>query len=149
MGINPNDILLNTWKRLDEYTVTVMEPPGDPEKLEAAHKARALAEVLTWMMQPFFSDADSIVREAVKRYENRNNSEYETPGLGIKSLATYDNMPNPSRQKSGPKPTGNRIPDTALFMVHQALESKMFTIQQIARNYEMNTDEVEAQLALP
>jgi hypothetical protein len=101
------------------------------------------------MMPPFFTDADSIVREAVQRFQNRNNPDYETPGLGVKSLATYDEMPNPQRPKSGPRPTGNLIPDLALNSVRQALEMKMFTIEQIARNYEMTNQEVKDQLGLP
>jgi hypothetical protein len=149
MGINPNDILLKIWERLDEYTETVIEPPGDPEKAEAAHKARALAQVLSWMMPPFFTDADSIVREALRRYEHRENPDYETPGLGVKSLAALDDMPNPQRSKSGPQPTGNLIPDAALNSVRQALDLKMFTIEQIARNYEMTNQEVKEQLGLP
>lgn len=151
MGINPTDILMRTWERLDKFTFYLLsyKDTEKPEDLLAAKtKARAYAEVLADMMQPFFTDADSIVREAVQRFNNRENPDYETPGLGVKSLAKFDTTPDLSRKSSGPRPTGNRIPDTAVNSVKQGLDMKMFTLVQIARNYEMTEQEVKDQLGL-
>lgn len=151
MGINPNDILLLTWKRIDLYTEMVISAGGPPTDLAVAKgKARAYAEVLADMMPPFFTTPDEIVREAVNRYNNRDNPEYETPGLGIESLAAFDMRPAVQKRSTptGPKSTGNQIPDTAVATNKAAIESNMFTVNQVAAIYKMNPDEVKSQLGL-
>jgi len=144
MGINPNDILLETWKKLDNEVTRIREQ--DPQLNEdAKHKGRALAEVLALMMPPFFSDADAIVREALRRYDHRGNAEYETPGLGVESLKIFDNMPQP---KAPTKSSGKTIPDGAAASSKQGIELGMFTVKQIADSYGMFPEEVKEQLGL-
>jgi len=144
MGINPNDILLETWKKLDEVTSFILDPTLNavPEKDEAKIKARAYAEILALMMPPFFIDADAIVREAVQRYKNRDNPEYETPGLGQKSLAQYDNMPYAhDTPKSKAEPELDAKTKAAIKM---ALESGMFTAKQLATSYGVSEATIES-----
>lgn len=139
MGVNPNDILLNTWKRLDLYTEMLMDVTGiaELEKNVAKAKARAYAEVLADMMPPFFDNPDDIVREAVIRYKNRENPDYETPGLGQKSLAEFDKMPyqnsTPTRKKAEPE-----LDEATRAGIKKALESGMFTVSQLAKSYSVS-----------
>lgn len=150
MGVNPNDVLLVTWNRLDEFTKWLMHGNEDRDPadlLTGKAKARAYAEVLSTMMVPFFDNPDDIVREAIRRWENRDNPDYETPGLGVKSLAEFEYKPI-VKTISGPKPTGNTIPLEALDSVKQAIELKMFTVKQIADSYSMTDREVKSQLGL-
>ena len=86
------------------------------------------------MMQPFFTDADSIVREAVERYKHRLDEEYETPGLGQKSLAPHDVMPMQTAPKAAPKPDVS-FTDKERTAIKMALDSKMFTAEQLAKSY--------------
>jgi hypothetical protein len=82
MPIQPTDMLLHCWERLDFYVVQIMAPtPIQQAAGDAGPKAaaRAIAEVLAPMMVPFFTTADEIVREAVQRYKERDNPEVAGP----------------------------------------------------------------------
>lgn len=144
MGINPNDILLRTWQRLDEFTHWLMfNQDGDPaEMLANKVKARAYAEVLADMMPPFFDNPDDIVREAVQRYKNRENPEYETPGLGVKTLAPYDTMPY--THAASPKKAEPQLDDKTQAGIKKALESGMFTVAQLAKSYSVSEATIES-----
>lgn len=147
MGVNPNDILLNTWKRLDIYTEMLMLGPtmevplGGEELAVTKAKARAFAEVLSDMMPPFFTTADAVVREAIQRYQNRDNPEYETPGLGVKSLAEFDKpvLVRPSK----PKPEV-RLDENTQVNIKKALESGLFNVNQLAKSYGVSEAVIEA-----
>lgn len=153
MGINPNDILLETWKKLDQATAEIMEP-GDAiqlheQRMMGKAKARAIAEILAIMMPPFFETADDIVREAVQRFKNKDNPEYETPGLGVESLAKYDPMPyaNTAPVKSTPPAPAKveiRLGEKEQAGIKMALESGMFTAQQLAKSYGVSVAVIEA-----
>lgn len=146
MGINPTDILLDTWERLDDCILTIKESPSNSEYTQA--QGRAYANVLASMMYPFFTDADAIVKEGLNRWENRDNPDYETPGLGSKSLDQFDAMPKQSSTPAAPKSTGNVIPDGAVNSSRQGITMGMFTVKQIADSYDMTPDEVKSQLGL-
>lgn len=145
MPIQPTDLLLGVWERLDYYTALVMEAePADVDlaKDRAKAGARAIAEVLAPMMVPFFTDADSIVREAVERYKHRLDTEYETPGLGQKSLAPHDKMPMQTAPvKTAPAVNLTEKEQAAIKM---ALESKMFTAEQLAKSYNVPVAAIKA-----
>lgn len=134
MPIQPTDLLLHTWERLDYYVVKLKEPGALDNVEQAQAAARAIAEVLTPMMHPFFENTNEIVREAVNRYENRNNPEYETPGLGQKSLAPHDKTPMTSSPVKQAAPAVT-LSDKEKTGIKMALESKMFTPEQLAKSY--------------
>lgn len=85
-GVMSDTYLVPIWKLLDEQVDIIKGDAHDfpTEKYTAAqNKARGMAQVLAVLMPPFFSSADEIVREAVKRWEKRQAGEnYETPGIG-------------------------------------------------------------------
>jgi hypothetical protein len=144
MGVNPNDVLLETWKLLDAVMAEIKSPhTTTPDWYKA--QGRAYANVLATFMPPFFDDPDEIVREALRRYDNRDNPEYETPGLGVKFLAQFD---KPKKYVKEEKRTGNKLPDTAIENIKKAIESGMFTVDQIATNYKVSPAEVKEQLGL-
>ncbi len=136
MGINPNDILLETWNRLDYYTDLALNHPEMPG---SKHAARAVAEVLALMMPPFFNNADDIVREAVRRYNNCDNPDYETPGLGIKSLSVHDTMPYADKP-----PVKITLDERTQEAIKKALEMKLMTAQQLAKSYNVSVEEIRA-----
>ena len=143
MGINPNDILLKTWEMLDKQTSFIMDTSLNavPEKEIAKVKARSYAEVLATMMPPFFTEPDEIVREAVQRYKNRDNPDYETPGLGVKSLAEYDKMPYTN---GTPSKSTSKLDAATRANIKKALESGLFTAQQLASSYSVSVSDIES-----
>lgn len=145
MGINPNDVLLNTWQRLDLYTEMIMTGAGgEPEVLAAKAKARAYAEVLADFMPPFFTDPDEVVKEAIRRYKAREaeDDEYETPGLGVKSLDAFDKQPMKVDPRTVVIPV--EINDKQRASIKLGLESKMFTVAQLAKTYGVKEAVIEA-----
>lgn len=150
MGVNPTDILLKTWQRLDLNTEIIMSagPGSDPDAVLAAKwKARTLAEVLADMMPPFFSTPDEIVAEAIKRYQNRDD-EYETPGLGVESLAAFEPDPLPKTTARATRTKAVEvvasIDDQLRAKIAKALASGMFTAPQLAKAYGLNEATVES-----
>lgn len=147
MGINPNDILLNTWTHLDGAIKSIKETNNAMDMSYQKARARALCDVLSLMMPPFFNTADEVGHEALRRYDNRDNPEYETPGLGAQSLAQFDPMLKNEKPLPSPR-TGNSIPTEAMINVRRGLDTKMFTLAHIAAMYEMSQQEVKEQLGL-
>lgn len=137
MGINPNDVLLKTWELLDAQVEIIKRDPGNKA---AQYKGRALSEVLALFMPPFFDNPDEIVREGVRRYENRNNPEYETPGLGQRTLAQFDKMPmRPDTTK-----VEVRLSAELQSNLRNALNSGLFTPEQLAKSYGVSVDVIKA-----
>jgi hypothetical protein len=139
MGINPTDVLLETWNKLDYVTADIMG--GTASDLEKG-AARAFAAVLADFMYPFFTDADAIVREAVQRYKNRDNPDYETPGLGVKFLDAFDNQPMKVDPRTVEVP--KEITDAQRASIKLGLESGMFTVKQLASTYGVKEVVIEA-----
>ena len=141
MGINPNDVLLRTWELLDQEVELIHDPSGEFIDYHKA-KARAFAEVLANFMHPFFTDSDGIVREAMQRYKNRDNPDYETPGLGVKSLDAFDNQPMKVDPRTVTIPA--EINDKQRASIKLGLESGMFTVAQLAKTYGVKEAVIEA-----
>lgn len=137
MGINPNDVLLRTWELLDAQVEIIKKDPGNKA---AQYKGRALSEVLAIFMVPFFDNPDEIVREGVRRYENRNNPEYETPGVGQRSLAQFDKMP----MRPDTKKVEVRLSEDLQGKLRKALDSGLFTAEQLAKSYGVSVEVIKA-----
>lgn len=68
------------WEKLDLAFQPIAQGMGT-EKDKA--RARAIAECIAIFMPPFFTTADDVVREAVRRHKaDEAGEDYETPGLG-------------------------------------------------------------------
>lgn len=157
-------LLLSLWQRLDIAFAGLKDAPGDPEIALAKLQCRTLAEVLAEFMQPFFTSADDIAREAQRRYQaQQTGTEYETPGLAEKiwdpnsrwdgtvfsdeSLTKVDAGQRP-KAAAVSKRTGNKIPNDSINASTQAIQLGMFTVAQIAKTYSMSEAEVKEQLGL-
>lgn len=92
------------WKKLDEDMAALMQPGGSTDFVALKARLRAFAEVLAIFMTPHFNTADEVAREAKRRYQNRHNEDYETPGLNSRR---YE--PPPSAM--GPNPDWYNAPD--------------------------------------
>lgn len=68
------------WDLLDEEMNGAMQDiPG------TKIRARAIAECVAIFMVPFFTTADEVAKEALKRYKAKQaGEEYETPGIGAR-----------------------------------------------------------------
>ena len=139
MGINPNDVLLRTWEMLDAQVEIIKKDPGNRG---AQFKGRALSEVLALFMAPFFTDPDEIVREGVRRYDNRDNPEYETPGVGQRMLAQFDKMP--MAKKPDTKKVEVRLSEELQGKLRKALDSGLFTAEQLAKSYGVSVEVIKA-----
>lgn len=83
-GVMSDDYITPIWKMLDA-AVDVMKNSDATaeEKTAARYGGRGLAEALAILMPPFFTDGDAIVREALVRWQHRQDgTEYTTPGIG-------------------------------------------------------------------
>lgn len=144
-------LLLKTWELLDAATDTVMKKAADPWSLEnvgikeVQAEARAYANVLAMFMEPFFTSADDIVREAVTRYKARQAGvQRDTPGLAEhiwdprKDWDGSDKvLPNANPQ---PKVNlGRQLTSEEAEAVANALSAGMFTVEQLAEMFKTST----------
>jgi len=96
------------WDLLDARTAELMKPVPDEEILTTRGQARGIAQCLALFMQPHFSTADDVVREAVKRYKaKQEGTDYETPGLGSRSLESPPLFIAPRRTGTATKKAAN------------------------------------------
>jgi hypothetical protein len=82
------DQLKGHWASDGSTKGWVSGTPVNPEYHQ--HRARAISDCLAIFMQPFFTTADDIAREAIRRWEARRDTdlEYETPGIGARRYET-------------------------------------------------------------
>lgn len=155
MPIQPTDLLLHCWERLDYYTSQAIADRDEAIKVfgtltgfksDAGVSARAISEVLAPMMQPFFSTPDEIVKEAVRRHTARQaeDTDYETPGLGQKSLAPHDVMPMQVNPASKPSKPEKELTEKDKAGIKMALGSGMFPIKKLAESYGVSEATIKA-----
>jgi hypothetical protein len=138
---------LNTlWEMLDTEVESIKKSADEFNK----YRARAFAEVLCILMQPFYENPDAVAREALARYKARTEgSEHETPGLGEAIWDPYTRWDGTviEQKKSSPssKPVNNKpFPPEAIPGAKQALDLKMMTLSQLAKMYDVSEDTVRS-----
>lgn len=143
----PRDLLVDMWEMLDNSVNNIKSPVGGDASQIEWHKARgrAQAEIIAMIMSAFYPDADAVTREALARWKARTAGEpHETPGLAEDIWNPAPSAP----EKRAPKPTGNRIPDSAVDTVRQGITLGMFTKEQMASTYSVTVAELVEQLGL-
>lgn len=88
------------WDKLDDEVNEIMDNKSvNPDYHRA--RARAFAECLAIFMVPFFTTADDVAKEGLRRYKARKegDSEYETIGLGARR---YETPSDAARRPVGP-----------------------------------------------
>jgi hypothetical protein len=163
---NPEPLLFSLWELLQsKVKVIVDEKPNDewdPNEIEAhrewnarRNEARGIAEALAILMQPFLTDADAVVRAAVKFYKD---PWYEVPGLGAHLWNPLYNpdgsyrtpLPDPPKARTRtaikapakPKPKLSEADVTFI-----KASSEMFSKEDLAGMFKVSVAEVEAVLA--
>lgn len=153
-----DDLLVDLWNRLDQTVDKIRSAEHQHEAEFNKAQGLAFAESISIVMRPFYEDATAVLRESMARWKARQAGvEHDTPGLAESiwdPASRFDGTPysveNEARVRSGvksaPTKTGNLIPESAVATVKQGIESKMFTITQIAASYKMTPEEVSLQL---
>ena len=139
----PRDLLVDMWEQFDR-TIDAVKA-GDHQ--EEWHKARgsAQAQFIQMIMSAFYPDSNAVTREGLARWKARQEgTDHETPGLA----EDIWNPAPPVPEKRAPKPTGNRIPDSAVDTVRQGDTLAMFTKEQMASTYSVTVAELVEQLGL-
>lgn len=132
------------WEMLDvEFSVLAAE---DFKNEVRKARARAIAECIALFMKPHFVTADDVIREAKKRHEN--GEEYETPGLGSRRYETEPPYTTGAvkPRRSAPKPPApkpaKQLDEQTAKAIRFALESKMFTPEELAKTYSISVEDV-------
>lgn len=169
-------VLERLWEELDTTMDSLMNVASVPnpeethvEKLRI--RARTQAETLAILMDPFFTNADQIAREAQRRWKARKagDESYETPGLSgeeyvppepkVYAASEDSSATGQTGRQTGqigtkaPKaaPRGSRkktLPQDGLAQIKQAVEVGMFSISDISRSYGVPEETVKQQLGL-
>lgn len=74
-------LLEKCWAELDRVTARLIDPILAGDKEQDKGYAQGLAFTLSLFMAPHLTTSQDIAREAKRRYENKDNPEYCTPGL--------------------------------------------------------------------
>lgn len=112
-------------------------------------RLRGICDSLAVFMVPHFTTGDEIGREVVKRSKVKlaGDTEYETPGLGGRRLEmpAASNPRQAEKSKPAPKPVIEAtLTDSNKKAILFALESGMFTEEQVAKTYSVSVDTVRA-----
>lgn len=106
-GVETEPLIFKLWELLQSKMPAILEAKPDPRKpdeLNAVERdkgaARGIAEAIAILMQPFMTDADHVVKCAVKYYKDNS---FEVPGLG---LHMWDPLKNPDGSFRTPLPDG-------------------------------------------
>lgn len=137
--------IFSLWELLmTKVEVIMAEPNGvadnalEADRREIAkHQARGIAEVLALLMKPFITDADTVVRHAVKRYKN---PDHEVPGLG---MTLWDPFVHTSVKLKKPEPTVHLTPEQ-IASLGEAYNSGMFKAEELASSFKVSVDFVRS-----
>jgi hypothetical protein len=143
-------ILLSLWQKLDDEVDLLNDPSGMHQEYHK-NRARAFAESLALMMQPFFTSADDIVREAVWRHKCRTEgTEHETPGLAEEVWDPTKNWDGTDRVLAGAGPAGSVRPDPTPVSpeereaIKNALAAGTFSVEKLAELFKKSPAVIEA-----
>ena len=131
------------WDKLDvEYELIVEKKAVYIDTTKG--RARAFAEAIAIFMPPFFSTADEVIREAGSRYRAKKDGEqYDTPGLGSRRYEGAVRNDKPRATASTARPTSaSAVPEDTRKAIKFALQSGMFTKEQLAKTYKLSVDVV-------
>lgn len=136
-------LLEKTWAELDRVTKEIMEQVHQPAEVGSQRGyAQGLAFTLSLFMAPHLTTPQDVAREAKRRYENRNNPEYCTPGLAERKYEPPPGDHKLSRQteqrakvSAAPKQPQHKLTDEQITMIKSA--ASMFSPEDLAGMYEV------------
>jgi hypothetical protein len=141
------------WKKVDEDMLNLMQPAANTDFVALKSRLRAFAEVLAIFMSPHFTTADEVAKEAKRRYDNRDDPEYCTPGLNQRR---YEPPPGtPVRSVAPTKATAPYSPPKAIYAKLKPEEIEAikkfstlgFTTEQMAKTYGVSKTVIDAVIA--
>lgn len=112
-------------------------------------RARAQGEMLAMFMYPHFNNTDEIAQEAKRRWNARQvgDTEYETAGIGSRRFEPPPGTPARTTPSGPVKSTVKNVKQLSsedTEAVKNALESGMFTAEQLAKAYGVSVDTVKS-----
>lgn len=159
-------LIFKTWELLMSKVQVIMDGSesgvaAGAARAEAKYQARGIAEVLAIQMTPFMESSDHVVKCAVAAYKD---PEFQVPGLGAH---LWDPMRNPdgsvrtpiSSPKTAPRagvkkaaPRVNnkstvKLTDKERDGIREAVNSGMFTKEDVASMFKVSMAEIESALA--
>ena len=151
------------WEMLDEAVKEIFEPTeGEEMPVRGRIRARAIADCIVIFMKPYFENSDAVAAEAKRRYDaQKAGEEYETAGLGSRRYEPavfvaskdggYTTDPDRAgearpRRVSTPRnqPTADNVDEPTKKAIKFALESGMFTVEELARSYKLSEAVIRA-----
>lgn len=140
--------LLELWKKLDSEVAALKAAVGPMASVADYHKHRAAAfsEVIHMLMADFYPTRDDVVREALARWEHRNDSpnDHETPGLAEKY---FDPLQRVAPVASAPVKTGRELSQDEIDAAKAGIAGGMFTVEQLADMFKTTPDMVAKHVA--
>lgn len=131
------------WDKLDlSMDVIRDDTQADEVKHDEKVRARAIAECIAIFMPPFFTTANDVASEALRRHKAKQaGEEYETPGLGARRYEAAVRNDKP-RRVSVPQnqPTLGGLDDKSKTAIKFALESGFFTPEQLSKTYKVSVE---------
>jgi hypothetical protein len=141
-------LLEKTWAELDAVTARLMNPVLATNKEQDKGYAQGLAFTLSLFMAPHLTTPEDVAREAKRRWENRNNPEYCTPGLAERRYEPppgdhkLSRIPAEKAKLSKPKPAEPALTPEQVAGIKNALG--MFTAQELADMYKVSVATIES-----
>lgn len=163
-------LLRKTWELLDKKVDVILAEPKGPgdnaieadNRERARNEARGVAETLAILMQPFLTSADDVVKHAVKRHKARAaGTTHETPGLAEHlwdpntnwdgtprvPVAALKTRPKASVASKPPAKGGKSLTPEEAAGIKDAVESGMFSIEDVASMFKVSIATVESALS--
>lgn len=159
-------VLERLWNELDTTTDSIMNlatlPEVDHKAMnELRVRARTQAETLVMFMYPFFNNVEEVSREAKARWDARRRGvEHVTPGIageeyvpprrvGSADNGAEEQEPSSRRSNRSSRSRSEKtLPTDAVPNIKAAVESGMFTVEQISKSYGVPISQVRSQLGL-
>jgi hypothetical protein len=141
-------LLEKTWAELDAVTARLMNPVLATNKEQDKGYAQGLAFTLSLFMAPHLTTPQDVAREAKRRYENKDNPEYCTPGLAERRYEPppgdhkLSRIPAEKAKLSKPKPAEPALTPEQVAGIKNALG--MFTAQELADMYKVSVATIES-----
>lgn len=140
-------ILLDMWKRLDNYIDTIRSPDTAPTTNTTFYQPRAseLADIIALLMPPFYADGQAVLVESMNRWTARQENradDHETPGL---AEHLWDPKPPvvAGQRPSPGKATPVVLDEAKQNFIKLQLDTKAFGLAELAKMFQVSEEVIQ------